>query len=65
MAFVLYEVWTEDAEGHQEFIVTTGSWSNAKEEALNAIREGAYQAIIYEDDERNDDVIEVERIKNC
>ena len=64
MAFVLYEVWTEDKDGHQDLIVTTGSWSNAKEEARRLVEEGAYQAIIYEDDERNDEVIEVERIKN-
>lgn len=63
MAFVLYEIWTENTDGQQSLYDTTGSFSEAIQSAKEAIEGKELQAVIYQDD-GNDDVFEVKRIKN-
>lgn len=42
MSFELYEVWAEDADGHQELIDTTRSRSHAFQLAQRTLNEGVW-----------------------
>ncbi len=51
MSFMLFEVWTEDEDGHQELIETTASMSEAVKLAKTAISDGAFAASIFQETE--------------
>jgi hypothetical protein len=54
MSFQLYEVWTEDDQGHQELVETTASLTAAKKLAQKALEEGFPSAVIYRETEEGD-----------
>ena len=62
MSFQLYEVWTEDDDGHQELLETTASLTGAKKIAQKAIEDGAYSATIYQETE-DGDTKEIQRVE--
>ena len=62
MSFQLYEVWTEDEDGHQEFLETSASKRAAEQIAEKAVIEGAYAAIIFQETE-DGDTAEIERFE--
>jgi hypothetical protein len=47
MTWELYEVWSEDEDGHQDLIDTTKSLKEARQLANKALGEGAAVASIY------------------
>lgn len=61
MAFVLYEIWAIDENGHEVFVETVGNLVEAKRIAQQVINNDAYEAVIYEPSD--DDAFEVERFK--
>lgn len=65
MAFVLYEIWIEDKDGHQELFMTAANLPEAKRLADKAagenLMEQDYCAIVYE--ATDDDAVEVIRFK--
>lgn len=59
MTWELYEVWSEDSDGHEELIDTTKSHKEAKHLAKKALNEGAVQVwICLEDSDGNYDEID-------
>jgi hypothetical protein len=57
--FELYEVWSEDSDGHQELVDTTSSLIEARLIAKQALDEGAEFIVIYRETEDGDlEVIE-------
>jgi hypothetical protein len=54
MTWELYEVWSEDDDGHEELIDTTKSLKEAKILAEKAIKDGALVAIVYQETEYGD-----------
>ncbi len=51
---MLFEIWTEDEDGHQELIETTASETAAKKLAETAVLDGAYTAIVLQETEDGD-----------
>jgi hypothetical protein len=60
MTWELYEVWSVDADGHEELIDTTKSLKEAREMAETALADFP-SAIIYKETE-DGDIIEIERL---
>lgn len=55
MSFELYEVWAEDADGHQELIDTTRSRSHAMQLAEQTLDEGNWVITsVYQETEDGD-----------
>lgn len=55
MSFELYEVWAEDADGHEELIDTTKSHSHAMKLAQQTLTEGEWTvARVYKETEDGD-----------
>jgi hypothetical protein len=55
VSFELYEVWAEDAAGHQELIDTTKSHSHAMKLAQQTLTEGEWVATsVYKETEDGD-----------
>ena len=54
MKFELYEIWTEDSDGHQELVDTTSSIVEAKRIAQLALDEGAEYVTIYRETDDGD-----------
>jgi hypothetical protein len=54
MSFLLYEVWTEDEDGHQELVETTASLTGAKRIAQKALEDGSLAVVIYQETEDGD-----------
>jgi hypothetical protein len=52
--FMLFEIWTEDEDGHQELIETTASETAAKKLAEKLVLDGAYTAIVLQETEDGD-----------
>jgi hypothetical protein len=63
MTWELYEVWSEDDDGHEELIDTTKSLKEAKILAKKAIDEGSVLAIIYQETEDGEQK-EISRLTN-
>lgn len=63
MNFELYEVWTEDENGHQELIETTASRSQAFKLAKEAVSEGAFASTVFQETEYGES-IEIERFES-
>jgi hypothetical protein len=53
VAYQLYEIWTEDESGHQEFIETTGDHRQALRIAEKA-KEPGITVVIYQETEDGD-----------
>ncbi len=54
MKFELYEIWTEDSDGHQELVDTTSSIVEAKRIAEQALDDGAEYVTIYRETDDGD-----------
>jgi len=54
MKFELYEIWTEDSDGHQELVDTTSSIVEAKRIAQSALDDGAEYVTIYRETDDGD-----------
>jgi hypothetical protein len=54
MSYMLYEVWAEEEDGHQELLDTTASQKEAFEIAENALGLGYLVGIVYQEDEEGD-----------
>lgn len=63
MSYQLYEVWTEDEDGHQELLETTSSEKAANELANKAVLEGSFVAIVFLETEEGE-IIERHRFQN-
>ena len=61
MTWELYEVWSEDTEGHEELIDTTKSRKEAIQLAKKAINEGADVAKVFRET-KDGDYEEIERL---
>lgn len=62
MSYQLYEVWTEDEQGHQELLETTASEKAASDIAEKAVLEGSFAAIIIQETE-DGEIVELERFE--
>lgn len=62
MSFQLYEVWTEDEDGHQDLLETTASLTAARKIANQSIENGSAAAVIYQENEEGD-IEEIERFE--
>lgn len=62
MSYQLYEVWTEDEQGHQELLETTASEKAANDIAEKAVLEGSFAAVIFQETE-DGEIIELERFE--
>ena len=54
MSYLLFEIWTEEEDGHQELIDTTASKTEAIKIAEQAILEGSIAAVILQETEDGD-----------
>lgn len=64
MSFELYEIWAEDADGHQELIDTTKSHSHAMKLAQQTLTEGEWVATsVYKETEDGDSEL-IEEFEN-
>ena len=54
MKFELYEIWTEDSDGHQELVDTTSSIAEARKIAQQALDEGIEYVTIYRETDDGD-----------
>jgi len=61
MSYMLFEVWTEDDDGHQDLLETTASLTAARKIAKQAITNGS-TAVIYQENE-DGDTEEIERFE--
>jgi hypothetical protein len=62
MNWELYEVWSVDADGHEDLIDTTKSLKEARIIARENLTDYYTECVIYREDE-NGDLAEVERVK--
>lgn len=62
MSYQLYEVWTEDEQGHQELLETTASKKAAEDLAEKAVLEGSFAAVIFQETE-DGEIAELERFE--
>ena len=62
MNWELYEVWSVDADGHEDLIDTTKSLKEARIIARENLTDYYAECVIYREDE-NGDLVEVERVK--
>jgi hypothetical protein len=62
MTWELYEVWSVDADGHEDLIDTTKSLKEARQIGQANLTEYYAECIIYRENEEGD-LVEIERIK--
>jgi hypothetical protein len=62
MNWELYEVWSVDADGHEDLVETTKSLKEARQIAQANITEYYAECVIYREDEQGE-LIEIERCK--
>jgi hypothetical protein len=63
MSYMLFEVWSEDENGHQELIETTASLTAARKIANQTIENGSVAVIIFQETDEGD-TKEIERIES-
>ena len=63
MTWELYEVWTEDEDGHQELIETTKSRTQAFEIAKAQLELGYFAAMVFQETE-DGDTVEIQRFEH-
>jgi hypothetical protein len=54
MSYLLFEIWTEEEDGHQELIDTTASKTEAIKIAEQSILDGSFAAVILQETEDGD-----------
>ena len=63
MSFLLFEVWAEDDDGHEELIETTASQTEAFKLAEQIVMDGAFAATVYQETDGGD-TIEIQRFES-
>lgn len=63
MSFLLYEVWAEYDDGHEELVETTASKVEAFDLAEQIIIDGAIAATVYQETDGGDP-IEIQRFES-
>jgi hypothetical protein len=53
---MLYEVWAEDEDGHNELLDTTASQKEAFEIAKSSLTDGYVSAVVYQENEDGESV---------
>lgn len=61
MSFLLYEVWAEDQDGHQELIDTTASQTEAFKLAEKFL--GEHPAVVVFKETEDGDTVEIKRFE--
>ncbi len=56
MTYMLYEVWAEDEDGHNELLDTTASQKEAFEIAKSSLNDGYISAVVYQENEDGESV---------
>jgi hypothetical protein len=56
MTYMLYEVWAEDEDGHNELLDTTASQKEAFEIAKSSLNDGYISSTVYQENEDGDSV---------
>jgi hypothetical protein len=54
---MLYEVWAEDEDGHNELLDTTASQKEAFEIAKTSLDDGYLSSTVYQENEEGDSVL--------
>lgn len=54
MTYMLYEIWAEDEDGHNELLDTTASQKEAFEIAQSSLSEGYVAASVYQENDDGD-----------
>ena len=57
MTYMLYEVWAEDEDGHNELLDTTASQKEAFEIAKTSLDDGYLSSTVYQENEEGDSVL--------
>ena len=57
MTYMLYEVWAEDEDGHNELLDTTASQKEAFEIAKSSLNDGYVSAVVYQENEDGESVL--------
>jgi hypothetical protein len=63
MSYLLFEIWAEEEDGHQELIDTTASKTEAVKIAEQAILDGSIEVVVLQETE-DGDLEEVLRIES-
>jgi hypothetical protein len=61
--YMLFEVWAEEEDGHQELVDTTASETEAVKIAKQAILDGSFAAVVLQETE-DGDLKEIKRFEN-
>lgn len=61
--FMLFEIWAEEEDGHQELLETTASQSEAFKIAEQAVLDGAYATIVLQETD-DGDLKEIQRFES-
>ena len=57
MTYMLYEVWAEDEDGHNELLDTTASQKEAFEIAKASLDDGYVSSTVYQENEEGDSIL--------
>ena len=57
MTYMLYEVWAEDEDGHNELLETTASQKEAFGIAQSSLSDGYISSTVYQENEEGDSIL--------
>jgi hypothetical protein len=57
MTYMLYEVWAEDEDGHNELLETTASQKEAFEIAKVSLSDGYVSSAVYQETDEGDPIL--------
>jgi hypothetical protein len=57
MTYMLYEVWAEDEDGHNELLDTTASQKEAFEIAKDSLEDGYVSSTVYQETDNGDPIL--------
>ena len=57
MTYMLYEVWAEDEDGHNELLDTTASQKEAFEIAQSSLDDGYISSSVYQETDDGDPIL--------
>ena len=57
MTYMLYEVWAEDEDGHNELLETTASQKEAFEIAKASLDDGYVSSTVYQETDNGDPIL--------
>lgn len=63
MTYMLYEIWAEDEDGHNELLDTTASQKEAFEIAKTSLEDGYVSSTVYQENEEGDSIL-VKKFQN-